>query len=98
MLHCVRPAVPCLLDCPRPRLPHDESLLTRADSSTKEEQMIRMDDGSYIPDKFSEYVEVFSKTKADTLAPHRSIDHAIDLELGSKIPYAQIYNLSEVEL
>lgn len=60
--------------------------------------MIRMDDGSYIPDKFSEYVEVFSKTKADTLAPHRSIDHAIDLELGSKIPYAQIYNLSEVEL
>ena len=43
-------------------------------------------------------MEVFSKTKADTLTPHRSIDHAIDLELGCKIPYGRIYNLSEVEL
>jgi hypothetical protein len=60
--------------------------------------MIRTDDGGYIPDKYSEFVEVFSKTKADTLAPHRAIDHAIDLEPGSKIPYGRIYNLSEVEL
>jgi len=43
-------------------------------------------------------VDVFSKTKAETLAPHRPIDHAIDLEPGFKIPYGQIYNLSEVEL
>jgi len=43
-------------------------------------------------------VDVFSKTKAETLAPHRPIDHAIDLEPGFKIPYGWIYNLSEVEL
>ena len=43
-------------------------------------------------------MDVFSKVKADTLAPHRSIDHAIDLEPGFKLPYARIYNLSEVEL
>jgi len=43
-------------------------------------------------------VDVFSKTKAETLAPHRPIDHAIDLEPGFKIPYGRIYNLSEFEL
>ena len=72
MLHCVGPAVPRLLDYPLPLLPHDELLLTRADGSKKEEQMIRTDDGGYIPDKYSEFVEVFSKTKADTLSPHRT--------------------------
>jgi len=56
------------------------------------------DDGSFIPTKYSEFVDVFSKVKADTLAPHRSIDHAIDLEPGFKLPYGRIYNLSEVEL
>jgi hypothetical protein len=43
-------------------------------------------------------VDVFSKTKAETLAPHRPIDHAIDLEPGFKIPYGRIYNLPEFEL
>jgi hypothetical protein len=43
-------------------------------------------------------VDVFSKTKAETLAPHCPIDHAIDLEPGFKIPYGRIYNLSECEL
>jgi len=35
---------------------------------------------------------------AETLAPHRPIDHAIDLEPGFNIPDGWIYNLSEVEL
>jgi len=43
-------------------------------------------------------LDVFSKTKAETLAPHHPIDHAIDLEPGFKIPQGQIYNLSEFEL
>jgi hypothetical protein len=60
--------------------------------------MIRTDDGGYISDKYWEFVEVFSKAKADTLAPHQSIDHAINLQPGCKIPYGRIYNLSEVEL
>jgi hypothetical protein len=40
----------------------------------------------------------FSEAKAETLPPHRPIDHAIDLKPGHKLPYGQIYNLSEVEL
>jgi hypothetical protein len=56
------------------------------------------DDGGYIPAKYSEFVEVFSKAKAEALPPHRSIDHAIDMESGYKPPYGRIYNLSEVKL
>jgi hypothetical protein len=43
-------------------------------------------------------VGVFGKPKAETLAQHRPIDHAIELGTGFKIPYGWIYNLSEVEL
>jgi hypothetical protein len=43
-------------------------------------------------------VDVFSKDWAETLAPHRPIDHVIDLEPGFNIPYGRIYTLSEVEL
>jgi len=55
-------------------------------------------DGNFIPARYSEFVDVFSKTKAETLAPHFPIDHAIDLEPGCKVPYEQIYNISEVQL
>jgi len=71
--------------------------LTSTDGEQPEIGRVCTDDGGYIPSKYSELVEVSSKTKADTLAPHRSIDHAIDLEPGCKIPYGWIYNLSEVE-
>jgi len=56
------------------------------------------DDGGFIPAVYSEFVDIFSNTKAETLAPHGSIDHAIDLEPGFKLPYGRIYNLSEIEL
>jgi hypothetical protein len=48
--------------------------------------------------RYKDYVDVFSKDRAETLAQHRRIDHAIHLEPGFNIPYGQIYNLSEVEL
>jgi len=54
------------------------------------------DDGGYIPAKYSEFVEVSSKTKAETLAPHRPIHQVIDIEPGYQSPYGRIYNLSEV--
>jgi len=71
---------------------------TSTDGEQPEIGRVCTDDGGYIPAKYSEFVEVFSKTNADTLALHRSIDHAINLEPGCKIPYGRIYNLSEVEL
>jgi len=43
-------------------------------------------------------VEVFSKEKAEILPPHRSTDHAIDLEPGYILPYGRIYNLSKFQL
>jgi hypothetical protein len=56
------------------------------------------DDGGRIPAIYGDFVEVFSKAKAETLPPHRSTDHAIDLEPGYNLPYGRIYNLSEFEL
>ena len=57
--------------------------------------MVLTDDGGHIPAKYQEFVEVFSKAKAETLPPHRSIDHAIDPR--HKLPYGRTYYLSEVE-
>jgi len=60
--------------------------------------MVPTDDGGHIPPIYGDFVEVFSETKAETLPPHRSINHAIDLEPGYNLPYCRIYNLSEFEL
>ena len=61
-------------------------------------ETVPTDDGGLIPAQDWDFVEVFSKKKAETLAPHWPIDHAIDLEPGHTIPYGRIYNLSEAEL
>jgi hypothetical protein len=61
-------------------------------------EMVTTDDGGRIPAQYQEYVEVFSKKKAERLPLHRQIDHAIDLEPDYKPPYGRIYNLSELEL
>ena len=43
--------------------------------------MVPTQDGGHIPAIYGECVEVLGK-EAETLVPHRSIDHAIDLEPG----------------
>jgi len=48
--------------------------------------------------RYKDYVDIFSKDRAENLAPCRPIDHVIDLEPSFNIPYGRIYNLSEVEL
>jgi hypothetical protein len=60
--------------------------------------MVPTDGGGHIPAIYREFVEVFSKDKAETLAPHRSTDLAIDLEPSYYLPYGWIYNQSEFEL
>jgi len=60
--------------------------------------MVPTDEGGHIPAIYRDFVEVFSKPKAETLPPHWSTDHAIDLEPGYNLPYGRIYNLSEFEL
>ena len=50
------------------------------------------------PPKFlAEYADVFSKTLADQLPPHRSCDFPINLEPNSSPPYSKVYSLTVEE-
>jgi hypothetical protein len=57
--------------------------------------MVPTDDGEHIPATYREFVEVFIKEMAETIPPHRSTDHEIDLESAYTLPYGRIYNLLE---
>jgi len=67
------------------------------DGASTTTKMVPTDDGGHIPATYREFVEVFSKDKAETLPPHWSTDHAIDMEPGYISPSGQINNLSEFE-
>jgi hypothetical protein len=55
-------------------------------------------DLSGIPEDYHEFQDVFSKTKASTLPPHRPYDLKIDLDEGAVPPIGRMYPLSETEL
>jgi hypothetical protein len=55
-------------------------------------------DLSGIPAEYHDYADVFSKSKAQILAPHRPYDLKIELEDGSEPPPGRIYSLSPSEL
>jgi hypothetical protein len=55
-------------------------------------------DISRIPEEYHEFADVFSKAKAQTLAPHRPYDLKIDIDAGSEPPPSRIYSLSQSEL
>ena len=40
-----------------------------------------------LPDWLIDKVDAFLQSEANTLAPHRHLDHAIDLEPGKRVPY-----------
>jgi len=54
-------------------------------------------DLSSIPGEYHKYADVFSKSKAETLAPHCPYDLQIDLEKDSHPPVGTIYSLSKFE-
>jgi hypothetical protein len=56
-----------------------QTRLMRIDTDVNNVQMVTKDDGGRIPAHHQEFVAVFTKEKADTLPPHRQIEHAIDL-------------------
>jgi hypothetical protein len=69
------------------------SKLTFADGAGTTTKMVTTDDGGLI----QRYMEIswrFSKAKAETILPHRSI--ALNLEPGYNLPYGRIYNFSEL--
>ena len=52
-----------------------------------------------IPDKYSDFTDVFSEEKALVLPEHTELnEHAIDLEDGKQPPYRPIYSVGPVEL
>ena len=51
-----------------------------------------------LPRYLEKYKQVFDEKAADSLPPHRGIDHAIDLIPGKEAPWGPLYNLSEREL
>ena len=55
-------------------------------------------DLSHIPEDYHDFADVFSKSKADTLPPHRPYDLKIDLEEGGSPPIGPMYSLSQSEL
>jgi len=52
-------------------------------------------DLSSIPEEYHKYADVFSKSKAETLAPHCPYDLQIDLKKDSYPPIETIYSLSK---
>jgi len=54
-------------------------------------------DLSNVPSKYHKFANVFSKTKAEILPPHRPYDLKINLEEGAQPPVGPIYSLSASE-
>jgi hypothetical protein len=51
-----------------------------------------------LPEKYSDFKDVFSKENADILPEHRPYDCPIDLKENAQPPFGPIYNLSQPEL
>ena len=54
-------------------------------------------DLSNVSSEYHEFADIFSKTKAEVLPPHRSYDLKINLEEGAQSPVGPIYSLSASE-
>ena len=71
------------------------SLQFRSTMQTKSITISKKIDFSFILEEYHEYVDVFSKFKAETLAPYYPYDLQIDLEKDSYSPVGTIYSLSK---
>ena len=54
-------------------------------------------DPSIVPEPYRDFIDVFSKRKADKLPQHRPYDLKIDLDDGETPPHGPIYSLSALE-
>lgn len=52
----------------------------------------------HVPSDYLQYADIFSKSRSNSLPPHRPCDHKINVEEPAIIPHGPIYNLSELEL
>jgi len=73
------------------------SLQFRSTIQAKSTTISEKVDLSAISEEYHEYADVFSKSKAETLTPHRPYDLRIDLEKDSHPSVGTIYSLSKFE-
>lgn len=76
------------------RLNLSQSSISASSTSISEEPV----DLTNVPQEYHDFADVFSKSKADTLAPHRDYDLKINLEEGTSPPIGHMYSLSQSEL
>jgi len=64
-----------------------------SDIQTNSAKLAEASDLSNVPSKYYEFADIFSKTKAEVLAPHHSYDLKINLEKDVQPPVGPIYSL-----
>jgi WD domain, G-beta repeat len=70
----------------------DGSTLCTIDPATIEETRAKL------PPEYHEFLDVFDRSKADELPPHRSYDHKIELEGEGQPPKSRLYPMSGYKL
>ena len=71
--------------------------LHSSDIQANSTKLAETPDLSNVPSEYHEFANVFSKTKAETLPPHRPYDLKINLEEGAQPLVGPIYSLSAYE-
>ena len=74
-----------------------ELCLRSSDIQANSAKLAETPDLSNVPSKYHEFADVFSKTKAEVLAPHCPYDLKINLEEDAQPPVGPIYFLSASE-
>jgi len=74
-----------------------ELCLCSLDIQANSAKLAETPDLSNVPSEYHKFADVFSKTKAKTLPPHRPYDLKINLEEGAQPPVGPIYSLSASE-
>jgi len=74
-----------------------ELCLCSSDIQANSAKLVEAPDFSNVPSKYHEFADIFSKTKAEVLAPYHSYDLKINLEEGAQPLVGPIYSLSVSE-
>ena len=70
---------------------HLSNISISANSASISEEAL---DLTNVPEEYHDFADVFSKAKAEKLAPHRPYDLKINLEEGTSLPIVPMYPLS----
>jgi len=74
-----------------------ELCLHSSDIQANSAKLVEAPDLSNVSSEYHKFANIFSKTKAETLPPHRSYDLKINLEEGAQPSVGPIYSLSASE-